>query len=338
MNEKASALLDAQVAHWLERLSEEEIQKTVEGEIKALHEWLQGVKAEELLSKDRVLASIQTVVLNREVDSEVVALIKAEIDRFAFADWLSEYKITDFVSRKDYDAIIEKSVELDSIRNEIIHHVLNSSVYTQLISDVSFHIIKQYVTEENIVVKKMPGVSSLMKVGNKALNMAAPKLEAAVENTIKKFIKDNIGSTVKLSERLLADSLNKETIVHVGENVWEAMDKTQFNIAEKYIKQDDINDVVDLVVEAWDSARTQDVVMEVITHVADMITERVNEKTLGAWFDSLGGDLDLLSKELSAYLVDAVQPGLESGYLEKRIRANLEPFFASDAVAGILEK
>lgn len=336
MNEKASALLDAQVAHWLQRLSEEEIKKTVDTEIESLHEWLQGIKAEELLSKDRVLASIQAVVLNREVDAEVVSLIKSEIDRFAFADWLSEYKITDFISRKDFDAIIEKTVELDSIRNEIIHHALHSSVYTQLISDVSFHIIKQYVMEENIVAKKMPGVSSLMKVGNRALNMAAPKLEGAVETTVKKFIKDNIGSTVKLSEKLLIDSLNKETIVHVGENVWDAMEKTQFNIAEKYIKKDDIDDVVDLVVEAWDSARTKDVVMEVITHVADMITERVNEKSLGEWFDALGGDLGLLSTELSAYLSDAVRPGLESGYLEKRIRENLEPFYSSDAVEAIL--
>ena len=245
--------------------------------------------------------------------------------------------MTDFITRKDYDAIIAKSVELDSIRNEIIHHALHSSVYTQLISDVSYHIIKQYVMEENIVAKKMPGVSSLMKVGNKALNMAAPKLENAVEGTVKKFIKDNIASTVDLSEKLLVKSLNAETIGHLGETLWEAMDKTNFNVAEKYIKEDDINDVVDLVVNAWDSTRANAVVLDLINRVVAMAAETINSKTLGDWFDYLGGDLELLNAELADYLVSASKPALESGYLEARIRENLSPFYESDEVVGILE-
>jgi len=336
MNEKAQALLEAQVAYALSQFNEAGIKTTLETELQALEQWLEEVQFEQVFSKQRLLEIVHDFLLKTERNNEVIKLIKTEAIYYVFAPWLKQHLITDFFTREDYDAVTNKLIEMEDIRNEILHHSLHSPVYKQFIADISYHVIKQYITEENIVAKKVPGVSSLMKMGNKAMNLAAPKFEAALENTVKNYIKDNLDSTIGMSEKLLIDSLDEETLKDLSSNLFEAMQNTRLDLADRYLEEDDLHDLVDLIAKGWEGLREKESLHQVLDKVIDRVYDTAEKNSLGEWYRFFGLNNEDLTIQLSKTIAEGIKPALETGYLEQRLREIFTPFYQSTEATEIL--
>ena len=86
-----------------------------------------------------------------------------------------------------------------------------------------------YMLAENIIAKKVPGVSSLIKIGKFAVNKTMHSLEAAIENKVKSYIESNLENTIKRSERSLNEYFNKTQIVDMSEEIWESVAKTKLS-------------------------------------------------------------------------------------------------------------
>lgn len=71
------------------------------------------------------------------------------------------------VFKGEYDKVVFYFVQFEKLCMDIIYLILESLVYSELIIDVLYYGIKDYVMIENVVVKKVFGVLVLMKVGVK---------------------------------------------------------------------------------------------------------------------------------------------------------------------------
>jgi delta 1-pyrroline-5-carboxylate dehydrogenase len=59
------------------------------------------------------------------------------------------------------------------------------------------------VLTENVIARKVPGASSLVRLGKRGLNAAVPQLEAGVDRQLKTFVQANVSDTLKDSRRYL---------------------------------------------------------------------------------------------------------------------------------------
>ena len=237
--------------------------------------------------------------------------------------------LEDIFARKQFDDIVDKVGSLKSARSEIIRRFVTSSVYSQQISEVLYTGIKEYLLAENIFAQKVPGVSSLIKLGKFAVNKTMHSLEVAIENKIKSYIESNLGNTIKRSERSLNDYFDNTHIIEMGEEIWSSIAETKLS---EYFKNIDANDMEDFIIigyEFWLHFRTTPYFKEIYTDLVDFFFEKYADKEL----DVILEDVGITQKMVVNELIEAISPGIDTalsiGYIEERIRARLEDFYLS---------
>lgn len=337
MNERAEALLDAQVDYWLEQLQSEALQNLIATEIEAFSHWLKKIKLEDITTPDIINQLIVTGLLDRELPESSYQAIVDVITQLFYDEQWAQWNLEETIDRETFDQIVHKLVELEDVRNQVIHQVLHSPIYTEMLSDVLYYAIKQYALEENLLTKKIPGLSQMMKMGKWGINKTVPNLEQIVEQTVKSYIQSNIKGTVDLSERLVTKSLNKDSIGHLANNVWENSYNKPYSLAQTYVRESDLDDFNGIGQQVWKGLKDKPLLRETVEHFTHKLFEHINQQPLGDWFDTLGGDWEILIDQLYRAAEAAFQPALESGFLEERLRAQLRPFYSSAVVTDILE-
>ena len=92
--------------------------------------------------------------------------------------------LEELLNAREYDRIVDHVIELEDLRRQIVRAVLQNPSVVQLISDLIYHGVKSYLVDENALTKKVPGMSSLMKMGKGVMERMG-SLDAALENTLK---------------------------------------------------------------------------------------------------------------------------------------------------------
>lgn len=335
MNEKAKQLLDAQVAFHLSQLQGDALKNLISVEIERLREWLNSQNIEQFVNRKRLEQIFDNLIVDSELSQSLSDSIAELIKQLAFSEQWGEWQVKDLVDEASFNKIVDQAVALETVRNEIIHRAMHSEIYTDMISDVVYHAIKDYMIEENIFAKKIPGVSSIMKMGKMGLSKM-PNLDNLIESTAKHYINANIKNTVDMSERILQKSLGEENIKRVAKNVWTTVENEKLDLAKRYIKPDDIDQANQISREIWLDIRKLPALKSIFLFVVDELVGYLKTQSVTAWFDQLGGDTELLKSELHLNLEILLKDALDSGYLEERIRANLAPFYESDAVTDLL--
>lgn len=336
MSEKAKQLLDAQVAFHLSQLQGDALNSLINNEIDQLREWLSSQNIEQFIDRKRLEQIFDKLIVDLELPQSLTDSIADLVKQLAFSEQWGEWQVRDLVDEESFHKIVDQAVALESVRNEIIHRAMHSEIYSDMISDVVYHAIKDYMVEENIFAKKIPGVSSIMKMGKMGLSKM-PSLDNMIESTAKHYINANIKNTVDMSERILQKSLGEENIKRVAKNVWSSIENEKLDLAKRYVKPEDIDQASKMSREIWLDIRKLPALKSIFLFVVDELVSYLKTQSVTAWFDQLGGDTELLKQELQLNLEILLKDALDSGYLEERIRANLAPFYDSDAVKDILD-
>ncbi len=336
----ASQLYEAHVSFLLNQCSGDTWLQQVEAEITALRSVLEQVTLNQLINKKDLLATIQTVLVDYPIDRSEIAKHRHDLfldvqKTILHAEINTQTHLSDVFSKKQNQQLVEKIIDLSELREQIISALLNSSIYVQLVSDVLYNGIKDFMLEENFLAK-MPGVSTMLKMSKWSLSKTLPNLDTFVEKTAKDFIKQHIPKTVELSERILNKSLSGDSIRQVAEHIWSQVHHKTLDSAQDYIRDQDLVDFVTLSEAFWFHYRKSAHFIEICSVFIEYWLEKHGERTPVSFFDSLGGDTSLLIQELKRHSLHWIQVAKEQGYLEQRIRAGLAPFYQSKQVTQLL--
>jgi len=336
MDDLISKFLEAHVTHELNRFKRGGYKKTIREEVAAFFEWTQKIKLKDVITPEQVIGLIERNVVELPVAGGVTELAGEMSQRVLASPQNKKTSLENIFARKQYDDIIDKIVSLKSVRKDIVKKLVTSSVYSQQISEVLYAGIKEYLLAENLFAQKVPGVSSLIKLGRFAVNKTMHSLETAIENKIKSYIESNLGNTIKRSERSLNEYFDETHIIEMGEEIWSSIAKTKLS---EYFKTIDANDMEDFIIighDFWLHFRKTSYFKEIYTDLVYFFFKKYADKEIDVILEDVGVTQRMVVNEL----IEAVSPGIEKalsiGYLEERIRARLEVFYLSPKTAALL--
>ena len=326
----ASKLKQAHVEFLLSRLQGEQLKQTIDRELTAIFAWGQGVTLNQIVDRPLLVGSIVRWVSSAPFNAELRCIVERCIVAGVQAELNNGANLTSLVPKQEYDKTITHFAKFEKIRMDIIRMILESPIYSELISDVLYHGIKDYVMTENVVVKKVPGVSALMKAGAKSLNKAMPKLEAAAEGTIKKFISSNLRSSVELSEKILNNALSESNIKSIADHFWGTISGKEFGKFKEYVMDDDVSDTLSVGNDLWSELRNAEYLHNMIERIVVHLLDDIGDRNLAELVTAIGFDQSYLAGELEQVLPGTLANDLLMGYIEQRIGAELDAFYSSD--------
>lgn len=334
--ELAQKLKQAHTEFLLSRLQGEGLIATIDRELDAVFTWGETVSLNEIVDRELLIKSILRIVETGPFNEELRGIVVRSVIMAIQSELNDGANVKNLVPKNEYDKTVTHFAQFEKLRMDVIRMVLESPIYSELISDVLYHGIKDYVLTENAVVKKVPGVSSLMKAGAKTLNKAMPKLEAAAEGTIKKFISNNLKSTVELSEKILNNALSESNIRSIADHFWGTISEKDFSKFKGYVNEADVNETVEIGNGLWVEVRQAEYLQNMIGKVIEHVLDDIGDRKLAELVTAIGYGKDYLASELKQILPGTLENKVLMDYLESRIQSDLDEFYASEGFSGAL--
>jgi histone H3/H4 len=338
MNPTAQKLLDAQVAYTLHQLSGDQIQKTIGDETKLIYQWVAKQNLSDIFSQERVKAFGQRLIEDASVSDSTKAyfesLTKAVLDDIAKED----IEIDDLITKNTWDRIVEKVVEQRKFREEIVHKITTNQFYGEMLSEIIYNSIKSFTQQSPMGSSSDKGLGGLFNVGKGLLGAALSGMEDTIDKNVKKFLSDNINKTLRDSEKIIHKRLTDENIRKGANKLWDKLDELNFKeLAEKAKKYTS---------SGKDS--TSDLVAAVAMEVKNSSAfNHINEVILNHFYTTYGNQpIQVLMEELNITEEIVVRESINiaedilgrmnsTGFLEQRIRQQLQPFYETKEVQAI---
>ena len=333
MHPTASALLAAHRAHLLNQLSGENLNITLSREINAYLDWSQTRPINALVKLEDIQRVAQQYVLEQaptpELQAQILHLVKAAIN----SPINDKTYIHQLIEHKDYLAIVDKIASHEKLRADIIHTIVGNPVYAKLLSDIVYQALSDYLVNENPLAKKVPGVSSLMKMGKGLMESTGGN--AAIESALKSYLHKNTQKIVDISEKILIKTLDAKQIHHVAEQLWHKIKGLSLSTVKQYLKPQDIEFGVETGVMLWNHARHTSYAKEMLNELIAAWYNGFAQQDGVSLLASLNISRESLVQDILVFAQSVVADMLATGFIAERIDAQLNEFYNSEAVAQI---
>jgi hypothetical protein len=326
---KKAAMLEAHVRYELQQWEGKPFRLWLQEEITALFEWLAEVRLDEVMAPAQLVGWTQRTVVTLPLYGELVEKIEQNVlAAYAFLQQ-DETRGDALLPRKILDQAVKQLIGLEALRDEVIHQSMHSSVYARLVANVLYQGIKGFVLTENVLAKKIPGASSLVRFGQNALNAAAPQLEQNIDRQLTAFIQTHIQETIQESEDFLRRTLDEPMIQALGDELWEANATRTLAAWTGYADPAFLSALVGLVKEFWLHYRATPQFLALVEEVVQRFWQRHGAATLRSLLDEMGITPDLAAQEAYTFAVPFLEKARADGFLEQRIRRRLAAFYVS---------
>ncbi len=331
----AKALLEAHVAFELVRWTGDRLDTTVQEHVTATSTWLAETRVGDVAPAEDVAAAAGRLASDLVLTDELLAAV-ADVAASGHAA-LTEHPatISSLVAPEEYRSLVDLVAGLESVRTEVIEAVTASRAYSKLVAHVLYQGLKGYLLTENVVARKVPGASSLVRLGQRGLNSAAPRLEAGVDKRLTAFVGANLSETLRESRRYLEDTLNPEMMREMADEVWSSLAERPLGAVVGLLEPADTRALAVSFVPVLRRWRDEGLLAQVAERVALEELTRHEDRTVGELLDEWGVEVDSVVADVVEVLRPALEHAHASGFLEERLRAQLTPFY--EALPTILE-
>lgn len=334
--ELLTQLCERHVAYTMAQLQPENLLGHLKAELAQGYLWLDAITLSELVDRQLIKDIGIRLLQNSPYTSQLHEMLVKGILEAVNAEANSGTTLTDIVPKSEFDAMVSHLAQFEKLRMDVIKAVLASPLYSRLISDVLYHGIKDYVMSDNMIAKKVPGVSSLMKMGAKTVNKAMPNIEAAAESTLKRYIESNINRTLTLSEKILNNSLDADNIKKVADHFWTAVADKEFAEAARYVKEEDVDRGVEMARNLWQEIRKTEYLQNLVAFVVDHVFDEYGGRKVKENLEALGFDEAYVLGELSQAVPNMVGNPSVQQFIAARVRSQLEAFYQSQDALSVM--
>jgi len=320
------AMLEAHVRFELDRLSPERLPDTVAEDVDELYEWLGQARLREVADPGVVAAAVVDAARSLEpatLASTAVVLARSVQRELAATD----DTLGDLVSEEEARRWAEAVAGLDDARRALVTAVTSSRTYSRLVAHVVYSGIKSYVLTENVLTRRIPGASSLVRLGQRSLGAAAPGLESSVDRQLIAFVDANIADTIRDSRRFLDGELDTTTVAAAARQFWAEAADTPVSSSSDLLSPDELGELADLAVHQWVRLRDSATFADAARAAVDSYVEGHGDETLVDVLTDLGLTREVVTDLAVTMLRPTLDHARSSGALEARVRRRLEPFY-----------
>lgn len=335
MHVKAAALLEAHSQHLLAQVNSENLPATLTREVNAFLDWSSVTPINRVISVERLQTFAVDYVLN-QAPTEGLRLQIVTLAQAAFNSPLnSQTYVHQLIEHKNYLAIVEKIASHDTLKKDIIHAAIANPVYAKLLSDVVFHALSDYLLHENPLAKKVPGMSSLMKMGKGLMESTGGN--GAIESAIRSYLHKNMQSIVDLSEKVLIRTLDAKQIHHVAEQMWHKIRAEPLSTSQQYLNNSDIEFASQVGIDVWNHLRQTPYMQALLKELIAVWFNTFAHKDGLTLLADVNITREILLKEAQLFAEPVVVEMLQSGFLAERVTAQLTEFYSLDVVSQIFD-
>ncbi len=263
MTTTAAELLEAHVAFELTQWRGKTLDKRIKEDISAFWDWAKKLRLDEFSSAAQVTDIAQRLVHEMPLPEGITSVIGTVAKHLIALPVNAETHIADVMDEELYDEGTELIISLRELREQLIKQAVNSPVYGNLVSEILFNGIRDYMTSDSAITQKIPGMSSLISKGAGALSKRMPDLE----NKLRSSVDKNLSRTIRQSEKFLNDSLTDTRIRSIAEELWGMIQHSHLSVAD-VLEEEEIDEIIAYGFKLWLHLRETDYLVAVsYTHL-----------------------------------------------------------------------
>ena len=334
-NPTAEALLAAHIT-WIEdRISGDALAAFVDKTLDDVLPLAKKLKLEECVSRKSVKAVATEYAADMEIHPAIPELVGDIARAIHASEALDNTTLDELVDERTLGELIDRILEMQDLREAVIHETVASPIFAGLVSDLLYGGIKDYLAN-NLPGRNLGVVKSATKIGQGMLKKARPGIEAEAEETIKRTIRKNIGDALKISERYLLDTSRDEEVRDYMLEVWGQIKDQPVGEFRQFLNQEDMESGFVAGFEFWKRLRQTELYTGLIHVGIDQFYDKYGKKTLDHLLAELGIDKAVMQREALRFAPQVIDLLRKKKLLAPLIRSGLEDFYHSDIVEGIL--
>ncbi|MBF0353429.1 MAG: hypothetical protein HQM11_20550 [SAR324 cluster bacterium] len=330
MEDLRSRLLEAHVNHELQRFQDNTLPATIQTWVNFILDSLKDVAVHEWLSPEKINETIKKYAVDFPISGGVTEVVGECSRKFLDFPIHASTELKDIFNREQWDYIVEKLANMETFRNRKIHQMLNSQVGIQTVTDILFQSIKEYLFNENILVKTFPGIARLLQQGRQAVE-SMPEFENSLSRNIHLFIENNLGKILKNSEKYIQVHLTRERLMDYGDEVWNTYFNKSLSKHFGEITSEDMEDFLIFGFDFWLYFRKTTFFIEVYQEIVQLIWEKYKDFSVLDMLEDLGITRTVILEEVQNSGIPILRKLRTTGKMEQLVRLHLESFYQSNA-------
>lgn len=334
MHATAQALLDAHTRHVMQQLTGSGLAGLLDEETAVAWEWLAARPVSAVIDEVRVRDFLLRNVFDITPHQRLLEQIGSIASRAIKSPLNKQTRLEELLNVREYDLIVDRLIALEEVRRELVHAVLQNPSVSQLISDLVYNGVKNYLAENSGLAKKVPGASSLMKMGKGLMEKVGA--DDAIEGALKSYVNRNTRATMEMSERLVTHALEAPKLKAISRQFWQQVKGAPLERVTRYVEPDDVQDVVTIGNTLWNHLRQTSYARELLNELVHAWFEERGAEPATSVLESIGLDKTRLQNEVRLLLLPLAVELEKGGHLEARVRQHLSVFYASAEAAAAL--
>ncbi|TVT33520.1 hypothetical protein [Marinobacter vinifirmus] len=329
-------LFEAHVKHEVAALKGAKLKKFLEQEVDELLGYAEKVPLGRLISPEQVMGVIKRIAVNMELDAgipELAAEMAAEVLK---APVQADTTLGEILSREQASGFIEEALELRQQRERIISEIMAHPVYQELVSNVVYHGLVNYLYEDNLITRSVPGVGSVMKFGKKMANKAVPGLDETFERRIKAWLAESLPGLIVRSEQFLHRALTDDELRDSVMAAWVSLENQTIAELQDGLGEVELQEFVVLGYDFWLNFRKTAYFEGCARAVVERLFAKYGDRPVMDLLNDIGVTRDVIVTEIAELGLPIIDVLHKEGYVEALVRRRLGSFYKSAAAKKLL--
>jgi hypothetical protein len=332
--EIAERLLDAQVEFLLGEVTGERFAEVIARDTEAVLGVADTIVFRDVAEVEQAKQTVRTIVEligGSPVFADMVGVFADSIyDHIATNN---DYTLGEVVEREPVEALLEKIFGMHQAQERILDRLTESPLVATVASKFVDKLINDFMQANRERAEKIPGVSSLMSLGQSAANRA----KKAADGT---FVGDLAGKgalfALKRTNNAIREMLRDAPVHAAAMEFWDLHADEPVSGLREYLSRKDLNELVLLCYEIAVTTREKEYFGLLLDECVEVFFTKYGDYTLAAMLPELGLTGDDIAAEILRYGPAVIESAKREGVLAGLIRERLAPFYASDEVLRIL--
>lgn len=332
----ADQLLERHVQHELKALSGERLLTDLRGEIGELFQLCETATLRDVVSPRQINAVIQRNVVDLEIHGGIPELAGEMAQKVRAAPVQKETRLREVISAAQVGEFIDEALTLRHQRERLVEHLIEHPLYQELVAELVYHGVVNYIYEENMFSKNVPGIAATMKLGKRMFNKAVPGLDVTLEKNLKAYIGRSLPFLVRQSQLYINGALTDDEIKDTVMAVWTIFEDRTLAELHENVGELELQEFVVLGYEFWQSFRKTDYFKGCYEAVVAHLFDKYGDEPLQALLEDMGVTQAMVETEIEAFAPPLFDELHRRGYLEQILRRRLESFYHSQAALAVL--
>ncbi|WP_227515550.1 hypothetical protein [Marinobacter salinus] len=296
----------------------------------------ESITLNRLTSVDQVMGVIHRIVINMELDPGIPELAAEMATEVMNSPVQERTTLGEILSREQATGFLEEALELRQQRERVISEIMAHPVYQELVSSLVYAGLVNYLYEDNLITKSVPGVGSMMKFGKRMANKAMPGLDETFERRIKTWLSDSLPDLIIRSEQFLHKALTDDELRDSVMAAWVSVEDQTIEELRQGLGDVELQEFVVLGYEFWLQFRRTAYFDGCARAVVEHLFAKYGERPISDLLNDVGVNHDVIMGEIDAYAIPVIDVLREEGYVEALVRRRLSGFYKSAAIRKIL--